>query len=252
MVFGDGASPSTVDVRYLPVTQSGSSYSHLGHLPDYGLKRISASKTIIPEFCKVGDIDVTGLKGGTGDNPYTSYNGKLVLGEDGETKVPVNLTNYELLLGETSLNISMDYSSFGHVYLKKAYYDADTDTYRFKRYDTFLEYLADQNITENDVSVMSIGNHGKLNGTNINTTTYIRLAVSNGVINTTKFRSFLIRNVYNRFSIDLSYFVFHDAYYSFASGQFIYEGSPYTASCTINGKTYTFQAIKDAVSAPLP
>ncbi len=253
VVFGDGASPAMVDVHYLPTTETSNGYYHRGHLPDYGLKKASASKTIIPEYCMIGGLDVTGLKGGTGDKQYTSYNDKLVLGDDGATKIPVNRTNYELLLGKTSFSFSLDYSSFGHVYLKKAYYDAGTATYRFKRYGTFMEYLTGQSVTDSDAYVMSLRNSGYLDGSRINTTVYIHLAASGGVISTTKFSSFLIRNVYDGFNLEFSPFTFHDAYYGSVSGTFSYDvSSPYTASCTINGRKYTFQAIKDAVSAPLP
>lgn len=38
------------------------------------------------------------------------------------------MTNYELILGQTSFTFAFDYSTFGHVYLRDGYYDASTDT----------------------------------------------------------------------------------------------------------------------------
>jgi len=46
---------------------------------------------------------------------------------------------------------------------------------------------------------------------------------------------------------------FDNVFYGGFKGTFIYdESNPYVASCRIGDQTYTFQAIKDAKSAPLP
>ena len=254
LTYGDGGSPLVVDVNYMPTKKGyGESIYYREPSPDYGLQAKSSTKTIIPEYCSVGDLNIEGLKGGTDDEQFTSYNGKLVLSDDGTTKVPVNMTNYELILGQTSFTFAFDYSTFGHVYLRDGYYDASTDTFRFKRYGTLLSYLEDLKQTKDVEYVTVFSNSGQLGGVNINNNVPICFSVKNGVIQKAKKEPFTIRNVYDKFSITIGTFLFDDVYYGEVKGRFVYdESNPYVASCELGDKKYVFQAIKDAVSAPLP
>ena len=254
LTYGDGGSPLVVDVNYMPTKKGyGELIYYREPSPDYGLQAKSSTKTIIPEYCSVGDLNIEGLKGGTDDEQFTSYNGKLVLSDDGTTKVPVNMTNYELILGQTSFTFAFDYSTFGHVYLRDGYYDASTDTFRFKRYGTLLSYLEDLKQTKDVEYVTVFSNSGQLGGVNINNNVPICFSVKNGVIQKAKKEPFTIRNVYDKFSITIGTFLFDDVYYGEVKGRFVYdESNPYVASCELGDKKYVFQAIKDAVSAPLP
>ena len=245
--YGDGKSPTVVSVNYLPKLKP---YSDLS--PDYGLMCVSKSKVMIPEYCYVGDLDVSGVRSGSGDELYTSYNGKKVLSGDGSSKVVVNRTNYELILGQTSFSFAFDYSTFGHVYLKKSYYDAGTDTYRFKRYATLQAYLSDTRLTGSYSYASSLSNSGTLSGVSISNSVSIKFAVEGGVIKPADNGSFIIRNVYDGFSMEVSDYSFEDIYYKGIKGKFQYdESDPYVASCELNGKKYVFQTIKDARSEPL-
>ncbi len=253
LTFGDGKNPSVVDVNSSSLVSIRGKIHYQEPVPDYGVQCISSAKTMIPEYCYVGDFDVKGVRGGEDDEIFMSYNEKNVLAEDGVTKVPVNKTNYELILGQTSFAFSLDYSTFGHVYLEESYYDAATDTYRFKRYDSLLDYLSDTKLTENDNYASLLRNSGNLAGVDILNKTYIRFMVRNGVIQNTEYEPFIIRNVYDGFKIEVGDFSFRDAYYKGISGEFHYdESAPFVASCVLNGKEYEFQAIKDGTSAPLP
>ena len=252
VIFGDGKVPSVVGIHHIPVSGSAQTAIYSDYLPDYGLQSTSASGTIIPEYCTLGALNVKGLKGGNGDKAYTSDNGKLVMSADGTEKVAVNRTNYELILGQTSFSFSFDYSTFGHVYLKKAYYDESTDIYRFKRYDTFIDYLADTKPFDSRGSVTTLAISGTLGGVSIKNTVGVSLYVNNGNIEAASYGPFIIRNVYNNFELNFTQFRYYDAYYGKTVGKFRYsEADPYVASCTLGENTYTFQAIKDGVSAPL-
>lgn len=193
-----------------------------------------------------------GLKGGSGDAAFTSDNGNLVMSADGSEKIPVNTTNYELILGQTSFSFSFDYSTFGHVYLKKAYYDAASETYRFKRYDTFADYLAGTKPSDSaGVRVTTLISSGILGGVSIRNTVEVKLYVSGGNILAYSKGPFTIRNVYNGFALQFIRFSYRDAYYGNTEGKFHYkESDPYVASCDLGDDTYTFQAIKDGTSAP--
>lgn len=249
LTFGDGASPSLVSVHYLPVTKSYGGYEHGGFYPDYGLACESMTKTILPEYCGVGGLDVGGFKSGNGDEPYTSDNGRLVLGDDGVTKIPVSLTNYELILGQTSFSFVMDYSSFGHVYLQDSYYDDETDTFRFKRYDSFLEYITDKQCSANSEYCMSVSCSGVLGGVKVSNSTSVRFSSDKGELRNMN-RSYQIRNVYDGFKLEFSDFKYKDAFYGSEEGKFSYdESNPYVASCSVGGAYYTFQTIKDGKSA---
>lgn len=253
VVFGDGEKPSVVGVNHIPVSVSGSSARYLDFIPDYGLRCVSETKAVNPEYCLFGAFNVSGLKGGDGDAAFTSNNGKLVWSEDKAEKVAVNKTNYELILGQTSFSFSFDYSTFGHVYHKKAYYDESTDTFRFKRYDSFLDYLdaVKPTATQSDVTTFIIS--GRLGGVSIRNTVGISLYVNNGVLKGSSVESVTIRNLYDRFDLQFAQFRFRDAYYGTTKGEFRYsESNPYVATCELDGKKYVFQAIKDGVSAPLP
>lgn len=250
--FGDGAGPEIMDVNYMPVV-SGKMYSYKEPYPDYGLKLESSDKTIIPEYCAIGDLNVEGVKGGSDDEPFTSYNDRLVLSADGATKVPVNKTNYELILGQTSFCFSFDYSTFGHVYMRKSYYDDKSGTFRFKRYGTLLDYLSQTKKTLDSKFVTLFSNEGKLSGVIIKNDIYVYMSTKDGVIIADKKEPFIIRNVYDGFSMRFSPFSFDDVYYGEIKGVFHYNASdPYVASCNIGGKEYVFQAIQDGKSAPLP
>ena len=253
VTYGDGAAPEILDIHYLPVRERGSRVAYGDYIPDYGLEGVSEEKTIIPEYCSMGALDVSGCKGGVDDEPYTSFNDRLVMSDDGTTKVPVNNTNYELILGQTSFNFSLDYSTFGHVYLKESYYDESTGTFRFKRYDTLLDYLAETGISTSKIKVTTFENSGKLGDVSINNKVDVYLTVSKGKISEEAGRSFIIRNVYDGFTVKFYDFAFENVFYGGLSGTFSYaESNPYVASCTLGGNSYTFQAIKDAKSAPLP
>ena len=251
VVYGNGEEPAVVDVNYMPTYKNGSSVYYREPIPDYGLKRSSKTKTMLPEYCMVGDLDVKGLKGGENDEPYTSFNDKLVMSEDGTEKVPVNRTNYELILGQTSFSFLFDFSTFGHVYNKTAYYDSVDDIFRFKRYDTFLDYLSETKPTQKHFICGTFFNSGKLGGVSIDNKCFVYLTVQDGVIQGEDMS--LIRNVYDKFAVKVDSFAFIDAYYEGQDGTFTYdESTPYEASCTFGDKRYGFQAIKDAKSAPMP
>ena len=253
VIFGDGKAPSVVGIHHIPVSGSGQAAIYSDYLPDYGIQSASASETIIPEYCTIGALDVSGLKGGKGDAAFTSDNDKLVMSADGTEKVAVNRTNYELILGQTSFSFSFDYSTFGHVYLKKSYYDESSDVYRFRRYDTFVEYLAATKPSDSGSNVTTLAISGMLGGVSIKNTVGVSLYVSNGNIQAASRGPFIIRNVYNNFELQFVQFKYRDAYYGKTTGKFRYkEADPYVASCTLGDDTYTFQAIKDGVSAPLP
>jgi len=252
VAFGDGSYPEAVGIHYLPVSERRGTYTYRDHVPDYGLGCVSEEKTIIPEYCSIGGLDVSGAKGGDGDEPYTSFNGKLVMSDDGTSKVLVNNTNYELILGQTSFSFSMDYSTFGHVYLRESYYDEDTKTFRFKRYDTLLDYLEDTAANASQCHVMTFDNNGTLGGVSINNRVNVYFDVSDGKITDGVARSFIIRNVYDGFTVKFGNFIFEDVFYAGLCGTFSYnESDPYVASCTLGETSYAFQAIKDAKSAPL-
>lgn len=251
--YGNGASPEMLDVHYLPVIDRDGMLVYYDHVPDYGQRSISEEGTIIPEYCSMGALDVSGGKGGVGDDPYTSFNGKLVVSDDGSDKVLVNNTNYELILGQTSFSFSLDYSTFGHVYMRKSYFDESTKTFRFKRYSTLLDYLKDMRVTSTRQEVTTFENSGMLGDVSINNKVDVRLTVRDGMISEDVDRSFTIRNVYDGFSIKFREFEFEDVFYEGLEGTFSYdEGDPYVASCTLGKDKYVFQAIKDAKSAPLP
>lgn len=251
--FGDGASPSIVDVNYIPIVYGKNWSEYRESYPDYGLKLESSDKTIIPEYCAIGNLNVVGVKGGSDDEQYTSYNGKLVFTADGTTNVPVNKTNYELILGQTSFCFSFDYSTFGHVYKREAYYDSANKTFRFKRYDTLQDYLSQTKTTLNNKFVTLFSNEGSLSGVRIKNTISVYMSTKDGVIIDDNREPFIIRNVYNRFNMEFSTFSFDDVFYEGVSGVFHYkESEPYVASCTLGGKNYVFQAIQDGKSAPLP
>ena len=92
-----------------------------------------------------------------------------------------------------------------------------------------------------------------LGGVSIKNTVGVSLYVSNGNIQAASRGPFIIRNVYNNFELQFVQFKYRDAYYGKTTGKFRYkEADPYVASCTLGDDTYTFQAIKDGVSAPLP
>ncbi len=250
--FGNGEEPRQVSVNYLPVRKKDYDNTEY-YLPllDYGQQCVSSTKTIVPEYCGIGAFNVTALKGGSGDEAFTSYNDKLVMSDDGMSKVQVNKTNYELILGQTSFSFSFDYSTFGHVYLRDAYYDSATDTYRFKRYDSLKEYVEDTNLTVDKAHVGALTNSGSLAGVKVNNRVLIYFSAKNGTI--VELAPYIIRNVYDNFTIEVPLFSFEDVYYGRSTGTFSYdESNPYVASCEIGGSKCTFQAIKDARSAPMP
>ena len=249
--FGDGVAPSKLDIHYLPVVRRSNGMYYESHTPDYGMEVVSESKTIIPEYCLIGSLDIKGKKGGEGDEAYTSHNNKLVLSDDGAAKVPVNRTNYELILGQTSFSFAFDYSTFGHVYRRNSYYDEETKTFRFTRYDTMIDYLKATDETWSDMCVTTFENSGNLNDVKIRNTVKVILSVKDGVIQNPD-EIFLIRNVYDGFDITFSNFMFRDVYYGGKSGKFRYsESTPYRADCTLGDENLVFQAIKDARSACL-
>ncbi len=251
--FGDGALPTVMDVNYVPVKPKEKKSYYDEPFPDYGFELESSSKTIIPEYCGIGGFNVSGVRGGSDDEPFTSYNDKLVLSEDGTRKVPVNKTNYELILGQTSFSFSFDYSTFGHVYERKAYYDSVTDTYRFKRYDTMLDYLAQTTPALDHKYATTLMNEGVLSGVTIRNSIPVYLNSKDGVVVADKNEPFIIRNVYDGFTMKFTSFSVKDMYYGEVEGTFHYKASdPYRASITIGGKEYVFQAILDSRSAPLP
>ena len=253
VTFGDGENPSIVGVHHVPASVSGSHARYEDFVPDYGMRGTSADGTVIPEYCALGSFDVTGLKGGDGDNAFTSYNDKAVVSDDGTQKVAVNKTNYELILGQTSFSFSFDYSTFGHVYLRKSYYDAESGVFRFKRYDTLQDYLSDTKPSVNGLNATTLEISGKLGGVSIKNTVGVNMIVNNGDIQAASKASVIIRNLYDGFELKFSQFRYLDAYYGKTTGKFRYdEKQPYVASCTLGGDSYTFQAIKDGVSAPLP
>ena len=251
VVFGDGEEPRQVSVNHLPVKKDSYGNDYCLPLLDYGLRCVSSTKTVIPEYCEMGALNVTGLKGGSGDEMFTSFNDKLVLSDDGTSKVPVNKTNYELILGQTSFSFCFDYSTFGHVYIRKAYYDDMTDTYRFKRYDSLEEYVADKNLNVSKAYVGALMNSGTLAGITVRNWVNFYFSANDGAI--VDLEPYLIRNVYNNFTIEIPMFSHEDIFYMGFKGIFVYdESDPYIASCKTSDRTYTFQAIKDAKSAPLP
>ncbi len=255
VVFGDGENPTTVDVHYLPVEKDHNDYHCASLTPDYGLKVTSATRTVIPEYTTIGDLDVTGFKGGEGDEACTSYNEKLVTTADGSAKVQVNKTNYEVILGQTSFNVAFDYSTFGHVYKYNSYYDESTDTFRFKRYDSLLDYLEAENLTKSRYNATVFTIKGTLGGVFISNSVNVPLVSVSGSLSTKdEDVSILIRNVYNGFEVSFDNFTFNgDVFYKGVKGKFVYdESNPYVASCVLGSKTYTFQAIMDSKSAPLP
>lgn len=253
VTFGDGENPSIVGVHHVPASVSGSHARYEDFVPDYGMRGTSADGTVIPEYCALGSFDVTGLKGGDGDNAFTSYNDKAVVSDDGTQKVAVNKTNYELILGQTSFSFSFDYSTFGHVYLRKSYYDAESGVFRFKRYDTLRDYLSDTKPSVNGLNATTLEISGKLGGVSIKNTVGVNMIVNNGDIQAASKASVIIRNLYDGFELKFSQFRYLDAYYGKTTGKFRYdEKQPYVASCTLGGDSYTFQAIKDGVSAPPP
>lgn len=253
VIYGNGTYPQTIDIHYLPVRERGGQFTYDDYVPDYGMESVSEEKTIIPEYCSIGSLDVKAKKGGSGDEPYTSFNGKLVMSDDGASKVLVNNTNYELILGQTSFSFSLDYSTFGHVYMRQSYYDESSKTFRFKRYDTLLDYLEDTGETATQREVMIFENSGMLGDVSINNKVSVYFTVRDGKISEEIDRSFIIRNVYDKFTVKFQNFDFEDVFYEGLDGTFSYsEEDPYVASCTLGKSRYTFQAIKDAKSAPLP
>lgn len=249
--FGDGEEPRQVSVNHLPVKKDHYDTEYCLPLLDYGRQCVSSTKTVIPEYCGIGALNVTALKGGSGEEEFTSYNGKLVMSDDGTSKVPVNKTNYELILGQTSFSFSFDYSTFGHVYISKAYYDSMTDTYRFKRYDSMMEYISATGLSVSKTYIGGLENSGTLAGVKIRNSVLIYFSAQDGAI--VELPPSIIRNVYDNFTIEIPMFSFKDVFYGGSKGTFSYdESNPYVASCEIGGRKYTFQAIKDAKSAPMP
>jgi hypothetical protein len=120
--------------------------------------------------------------------------------------VPVNRTNYELILGQTSFSFAFDYSTFGHVYRRNSYYDEETKTFRFTRYDTMIDYLKATDETWSDMCVTTFENSGNLNDVKIRNTVKVILSVKDGVIQNPD-EIFLIRNVYDGFDITFSNFM---------------------------------------------
>jgi hypothetical protein len=222
------------------------------HFPDYGLRVVSEERTIIPEYCAMGDIDVSGRKA---SDPYTSYNGKSVTDpDDPDTPVPVNLTNYELVLGKTSFCFDFRWDTFGHVYLKESVYDASDKTFRFERFDSLLDYLDGYlkgrspmtGTYEYPVSVFR--NSGYLGDVHVDNSVKVVPVVDADEGTVCLKEPCLIRNVYDGFSIRFEDWELWDIFYSGTEGKFSYVDGAYSAGCTLGDKAYSFQAIVDGKS----
>lgn len=275
LVSGDGQNPETVNVHFLE--KNG------GTKPDYGTI-VNGTRVDVPVYWPMGGLDVTGLKGG--DEPDVSYNGKKVsdLNSDG---VPVNRTNYELILGQTSFSFRLDMDTFGPCYVNETRKGED-GVIRFKRYSSLREYLqefremfgayvwydkpyqAPHTIRPGETmswKISDMKNSGNLGGVGIKNEVDIPLYFS--LEKGFTFETELIRNVYDGFLIEFRDFRFPDIkkggsgsgtittnpriFYKGKNGRFHYRetAAPFVASCDL-GSTCEFQAIKDAVSAPYP
>lgn len=238
----------------LVVSSSGVNEYDRSRCPDYGQAWQSARGVVLPEYCSMGGLDVSGLKGGEGDGQYTSYNGKSVADASGNA-VPVRRTNYELILGQTSFSFDLDLDSFGHVYLKTAVYDEEEGAYVYTRFDSLKEYLEEGRggSTANDTEFTQFTNSGEMGGVKIENKVSVRYDISGAALVSSD--PFIIRNVYDGFKVSFGDFrstADDNIFYSGVSGTFSYDSkNPHVASCVLDGRTYTFQAIVDGVSSPM-
>lgn len=244
-VFGDGAAPTVVSVHSTP-------YSMMKVVPDYGLGIVTPERTHVPEIRYMEGFDTEGAKGGC-----TSYNGKEVADASGNP-VPVRKTNYELILGQTSLGFALDWHSFGQCYAEGEGTMRD-GAYEFRRFDSLDAYLATLNRSPEVSCRLSV--EGKLNGVDISNSVEVKpsFSVSDHALSD---GSYIIRNVYDAFSVNFTRARIGSVSYEGLSGTFRYgEGGRYKASCILGSpsgtvsqpgfqETYTFQAIVDGLSEP--
>jgi len=253
--WGDGSEPQVVDVHYVMLGNKNAAYSwdrYYQYFPDYGLSVQSEEMTIIPEYCTMGALDVSGLKD---TDPYLSYNGKPVSDPDaGDAPVRVSLTNYELVLGKTSFCFDFDWSSFGHVYLKGSEYDSSEKVFRFERFDSLKEYL-EEYVRDRapysgtfEYGVSTFRNSGMLGDVKVDNNVRVTpvLDADKGTMYLKE--PCLIRNVYDGFNLMFTDWELWDIFYGGAEGTFSYEEGAYVAGCTLEGNAYSFQAIVDGKS----
>ena len=166
----------------------------------------------------------------------------------------MNLTNYELVLGKTSFCFDFDWSSFGHVYLRDSYYDDSGKVFRFERFGTLQEYLTDYLKSRSPITgtfeytISVFHNGGYLGDVRIDNKVNVVpvVDVDQGTIRLKE--PCLIRNVYDGFTVWFGDWELWDIFYSGAEGQFSYVEGEYSAGCTLDAKSYSFQAIVDGKS----